>query len=476
MKNNCLRRFKYTAAALAALLLLSATSACAGRDDGTETMAPSESVTLPDLQDTREPSSVVKYTERLTTAFANRVPTSADQFTYEVGEVGVTITGYTGGEIVVVLPDTIEEKPVVAIAASAFAGKGTIRALSIPDTVNDIAPGALKGCAALATLRTPMAAATGSTHFGSLFGAETHETNAAHVPAALTTLLLTGGDAVAPYAFYDCPMEAVALPDALTEIGAFAFYGNDKLVYIPLSKTALTSVGERAFTNCASLLSLEMPATVKSLGFAMLEGCAKLEKLTIPFVGGGSVPAASETETEAETETDKTTPSTDHFAYIFGAESYHHSEGYIPRSLITVALLEGCDNIPANAFFECMPLREVILPASVTAIGRRAFYGCERLSGITIPDRVTTVGDDAFHGCIRLVDLKVGAGVTTLGVQVFMDCLSLKSVTLPAGVTHLPNSAFAGCRSLETLNAPGVKTQGEQVFRHCDKLKGWSNP
>ncbi len=459
---------------MAALLLLSALPACRDAGDGGGTTAPVESVTMPDLADGREPTSTVGYEERLTTAFQNKAAAPAEHFTYTADGGAVTITGYTGGDVVVVIPSEIEGMPVVALAETAFAGKGTLRALSIPDTVSDLAAGALADLSSLATLRTPMAAASGYIHFGSLFGAETYETNAAHVPDALTTLILTAGDEIPAYAFYDCRIEAVSLPSTLTRIGEFAFYGNEKLAYIPLGGTALDAVGEHAFTNCRALLSLDLPATVETMGFAMLEGCGKLESLTVPFVGAGrGIADMPEVKDEGETEDDDIL-TTDHLGYIFGAKSYLHTAGYIPASLITVTVREGCGEIPANAFFECASIREIILPAGVTIIGRRAFYGCEKLAKMAIPDSVTAIGDDAFHGCIRLVDLTVGAGVTALGVQVFMDCLSLKTVTLPASVTHLPNATFAGCRSLETLTAPGVQSQGEKVFHHCDKLQGWT--
>ncbi len=471
-----LRRLSACAAVL--LLAAAAFASCAPSDSDapadapadapTDTAASSESETLPDLTDDRTPTSVEDYIARETAAFEGHTPAPASDFTYTVTDAGVTVTGYTGTAEVVILPAEIEGKPVLTVARGAFADHTTLVALSIPDTVTDIEAGALAGCRSLVTLRTPLAATPGTIHFGSLFGAETYETNGSHVPAKLATLIVTGGDTVSPYMFYDCNLEAVFLPDTVTDMGEFAFYGNENLAYIPLGETALTSVGEHAFTGCASLLTLDLPATVQSLGFAMLEGCGSLERLTLPFVGTGEVTADTDEDEEDNA------LSADHLGYIFGAEAYQHSAGYIPASLITVTLHEGCGDIPANAFFECSSIREVVLPEGVTAIGRRAFYGCAKLSRMTIPDSVTAIGDDAFHGCIRLVDLTVGAGLSTLGVQVFMDCMSLKSVVLPAGVTHLPNSAFAGCRSLETVTAPGVVSQGYKVFHHCDKLVGWT--
>ncbi len=438
------------------------------------TQAPTEPVTLPDLTDDRTLTSADAYQARFDTAFSANSPVSSADLTYDITADGVIITGYTGGDVVVVLPDTIEDKPVVALGEGAFAGKGSLKALSIPDTVTSIEPGALEGCHALTTLRTPVCLGDGTLYFGSLFGADSYEINAAKVPDTLATLIVTRGETIPAYAFYDCTIEAISLPATITAIEDFAFYGNENLVYLPLGHTALREVGDRAFTNCAALLSLDIPATVNSLGFAMMEGCGKLETLTLPFVGEARTMHAKLYDASASGEEDGEQDEPVYtLGYLFGARSYMHTAGYLPAALIRVALHEGCGDLMANAFFECSSIREVILPEGVSYIGRRAFYGCEKLASMAIPDSVTTIGDDAFHGCIRLVDLTVGSGVSQLGVQVFMDCLSLRTVTLPVSVTYLPNAVFAGCRSLEILTAPGVISVGRQAFRHCDKLTGW---
>ena len=472
---------KISALALALLLLLGCTS-CVSPQGGEDTSSSDGEVVtippveIPDLTDERVPTDTAAYAERVSGLFAAAEPAPASDFTYEIEADGVTITGYTGGEIILVIPDTVEELPVVAIGEGAFKGMGGLKAVSIPDTVQAIGIGAFEGCKGLTTLRTPVYTCHTAPYFGALFGAAAHDANGSAVPTGLTTLVLTAGETIPDYTFYACrSLEVVALPASLTAIGDFAFYGCERMAYLEAAESALLSVGTLAFANCAALLSLDLPATVQTLGASMLEGCGKLETLTLPFVGGyRSDYVMTEEESEAVEAGDLRAPaSTTYLGYLFGADDYAFTAGYLPASLIRVTLREGCGDLSANAFFECASIREVILPEGVTTIGHRAFYGCRALSEITLPDTVTAIGDDAFHGCIRLVKLDVGEGVTTLGIQVFMDCVSLTTVTLPEGVTHLPNSAFAGCVSLETLTAPGVKTQGKQVFRHCDKLAGW---
>ena len=474
---------KILSAAVAVLLLLSL-AACSfpheNQSADTEEPVTIPPITIPDEPDDRVFTDTTPYAERLESLFASNPVAPAEDFTYEVADDGVTVTAYTGGDIVVVIPDTIEDQPVVAIGEGAFADKTGLKAVSVPDTVRSIAAGAFAGCKNLTSLRTPVFTCEGADYFGALFGAKSYDAQGSAVPAGLSTLVLTGGDTIPDYAFYACrALEAVAIPETVTEIGSFAFYGCEALVYIPLGHTALTAIGEHAFTNCADLLGLELPATVESLGFAMLEGCAALTDLTIPFVGAARNGVASETETEKgeeeeEEEEEEETLSADHLAYIFGARAYVHASGYVPASLVRVTLLAGCGDIPANAFFECDAIREVVIPDGVTAIGHRAFYGCERLATVTLPDSVTAIGDDAFNGCIRLASVDVGMGLKTLGVQAFMGCVSLPEMTLPATVKAIPNAAFAGCTSFATLTAPGVTEVGAQAFRHCDKLLGWA--
>ena len=466
-KNTHIRpRLGSVLACMCALSLLLSMTACQGSDN---TSAPAEDeeivtlppITVPDLTDDRTPTDVTDYDERLSSLFSATPETPATDFTYETVEGGVSITGYTGGELVILIPDTIDDLPVVSIAPKAFEGKGNLRAVSIPDSVTTIGVGAFTGCKGLTSLRTPVYTCPDAPYFGALFGAVSHEAGGGSVPANLATLVITKGETIPDYAFYACRgLEVVSLPATMTEIGSFSFYGCQSLAYIPTAHTAITAVGDYAFTNCSALIELELPPTVTSMGRSMLMGCGKLESLTVPFVGG-----------QATAREDA--PNTAYLGYLFGAADYTFTAGFLPASLMTVTVSEGCTAIPDNAFFECASVREIHLPEGVTSIGRRAFYGCERLTAMTLPDSVTTLGDDAFHGCIRMQTFTGGAGLTTMGIQAFMGCASLTTVTLPAGVTNLPNSCFSGCLSLTTLTAKGVQTRGDRVFHQCDKLQGW---
>src|SRR5262245_47794684 len=52
--------------------------------------------------------------------------------------------------------------------------------------------------------------------------------------------------------------------------------------------------------------------------------------------------------------------------------------------------------------FQCTSLSSVVIPDSVTSIGRAAFTGCTSLTSVTIGNSITNIGDDAFARCTGL--------------------------------------------------------------------------
>ena len=444
--------------ALLAVLLAVGSVGCGSRPvSGESTAVTRESVTgvVAPEPDTRSLTDTSAYEERLSNDFSGMPAATSAELVYTSDADGVTVTGYTGDMTVLIIPSELDGMPVIGIGAGAFRGL-PIRALCLPDTLKHMGTGALEKCRELVTLRTPVVSSDGCDWFGSLFGAGSYAANASAVPARLTTLILTDGAGVIDipdYCFYGCTgLETVGLPAGVNTVGAFAFYGAESLAFITLPEN-LKQVGSYAFANCSALLSLNLSAGVSSMGAHMLEGCARLESLTLPFVGESA---------------DK--PGTAYLGYLFGAESYTLTEGFLPFSLQRVALLPGCAEVPDNAFYECSRLREIYVPDTVTSIGSRAFYRCAYLTDMTLPGGLTSLGDEAFSGCLRLgaVDLSMLDSTEDWGIQSFYGCVSLKQARLSEKLTgQLPSGTFAGCTALDELEAPVSLEMTESAFRGC---------
>ena len=64
---------------------------------------------------------------------------------------------------------------------------------------------------------------------------------------------------------------------------------------------------------------------------------------------------------------------------------------------------------------------------------------------------VTSIGDAAFYMCINLTSLTIPASVTTIGYKAFASCYGLTVTTIPASVTTIEADAFINCGDGHTV-------------------------
>ena len=130
-----------------------------------------------------------------------------------------------------------------------------------------------------------------------------------------------------------------------------------------------------------------------------------------------------------------------------------------------------------NLCFGNEPVKDVVVPDSVTSIGDYAFSGCTGLTSITIPDSVTSIGKYAFSGCTGLTSITIPDRVTSIDEGAFYNCRSLTSITIPDGVTSIGGSAFRYCTGLTSVKiGSGVTSIGDEAFYYCTSLSNVTIP
>ena len=390
-----------------------------------------------------------EYKENAGLAFKQNQAAADSAFTVSDYEGGVKIDSYVGGDNVIVIPESIGGKAVLAIGEGAFSS-ASIRAVYVPDSVVYIEKSAFEGASSVTTLRLPFVGdGKKETNFGYVFGSNDYSNNALKVPASLEMVIL--GDKATKIddnAFASCKaISAVVLPDSVESIGNFAFYECRDLVYI--NAEVASSIGEYAFGYCDALYSVSF-AGADSIALGALYECDALYSLSLPFVGG------SETENR-------------YIGYIFGAESADHNSQFVPHSLYSVSVA-GCAEIPDRAFASCQYIGEFDLDEGIEKIGVRAFYSCRSIVEIAMPDSLKAISDDAFFGCDNLMIVDLG-GTSEIGMQAFYGCRVLTSVAIPDGVTEIKPSTFALCSSLKSVELNNVKKIGKDAFYKCDALE-----
>ena len=296
----------------------------------------------------------------------------------------------------VIIPDNI-----TSIGDRAFADCSSLTSVTISDSVTSIGYNAFNGCSALEEVYITDIEFWCNISFG----------NSSSNPLYYAHNLYLNGELVTK----------LVIPDSVTEICDYTFYGYSSLTSITISDS-VTSIGSYAFSDCGSLTSVTIGNSVISIGSYAFYNCSSLINVIIP----------------------------DNITSI-GDRAFADCS-----SLTSVTIGNGATSIGSSAFSNCTLLASVTIGNGVTSIGSSAFSGCSSLTNITIPDSVTNIGSSAFSNCTLLASVTIGNGVTSIGSSAFSGCSSLTNITIPDSVTNIGSSAFSGCSSLESIILPFI--------------------
>ena len=284
-----------------------------------------------------------------------------------------------------------------------------------------------------------------------------------------------------PYAFNDCKISGVTIPNTVTTIEWYAFMNCPNLegVTIPAS---VTSIGQDVFNNSfIPFLSVEEGNSV----YDSRNNCnAIIETATNKLLYGGMYTQVPE---------DVTTIGVSAFCGRTGMQS--------------IGIPNGVTVIESSAFSNSS-LSEITLPDNLQTLGGSVFSGCKHLTHLTIPASVTRIGQsivsnsgvkslvvnsgnevyDSRDNCNAIIEtatntLVVGCDATTIPSSVktigeyAFYMASFSSIAIPEGVTDIVQRAFNFCQNLESVTLPeGLKNIGMVAFAGSDVLTSITIP
>lgn len=303
----------------------------------------------------------------------------------------------------IVIPQEIDGKPVVKLAANLFKGQSILRTLTVPATVAEVGAGTVDGCVNLTKLTV-----TGALQLKSYF-----------TPYKAGTMA-----SKATYPDIPKNLEVVISGDSLCDdfLSDMYFENTGKT----LKKLTLNNNVE-SFGNQSSYdLSY-----VKSFAG---DGDKVFAVDDVVYADGGKTLAYY-----SAFKTDKV------FAIPDDVTAANMTSAYIEQ----LSVPAGVARLGEGFMNRATSLKKATFASgsAVTVLPDSAFSGCEKLSDFTFPQNLQTIGDFVLSDCL-MEKLIIPAGVTSVGTGAFngAECTHLY---VPTGAT---SSLFAGSYQTIRLN------------------------
>lgn len=270
-------------------------------------------------------------------------------------------------------------------------------------------------------------------------------------------------------------LDGVSYPVKAIAVGAF----RNSLVTSVTLPESLEWIGDRAFSFCPSLTSVDFSGAQVTLGAEVFENSPGVVTLSgtdrIVYVGRKAFAGTEWLANQSE----------DSSLYVGKCLYRGRASGdlMLPEGVLSIApgafsgqtgltgLVTGDTllYIGDEAFRDCTALSSVTFGASLETIGNRAFDGDGVLFGdIAFPASLSHVGAYAFRNCDGITGADFSAtALQRLDNGVFYDCDALERVYLPETLTSVGYACFYRNGSLETVSAPGLTSIEYDAFREC---------
>lgn len=139
------------------------------------------------------------------------------------------------------------------------------------------------------------------------------------------------------------------------------------------------------------------------------------------------------------------------------------------------------------------PVKDIVIPQSVTAIKNYTFYNYQAMGSIFIHKDVKSIGKEPFYNCagelfidcsiadyeayatpfnqLKFTKLTFGDNVESVGNCAVMNCKAITEVVLGKNIKRLSGSAFSGCANIHQVEICGDLVVDINPFTGCGDLE-----
>lgn len=301
------------------------------------------------------------------------IPDSVRFFTKTYPVAGITFSAFYGcNELTsITIPNTVRY-----IGDYAFYNCSGLQSITLPNSIKTIQGRAFYNCSELSSITFPNAVTSiGEGAFnntawynnqpdGLVYTGSVAYKYKGAIPAGTSITLAEGTLGVADDAFDNCTgLTSINLPNSVIILGHGAFYGCSGLTCIEIPNS-VTTIRNYAFKGCSSMTSVDIGKSVTTIGECAFYECESLSRVNI---------------------TDLTAWCNINFAFD---ENVHFSSN--PLFYAHHLFLNGEE------------VKDLVIPDSVTSIGRATFYKCSGLTNVTFHKNITEIKYQSFDYCDSL--------------------------------------------------------------------------
>ncbi len=392
----------------------------------------------------------------------------------------------------------------------AFANLSALDSALFSEALTEVGEGIFVGCSSLNSVTIPFSGKSATynnstpveqLNFAYFFGGV--------VPSTLKTITIIKHN-IPKNSFSGCSyIETINLVKQ-TEIKEGTFSNCGSLININIPQT-VTKIGANAFANCSSLKTVNLPKKVTQISDGLFAGCSSLEDLciteNISKIGSGAysyctalreivVPNSVTIIGESAFSgclylTKMTLPfvGVKGFGYIFGSENTEYNSGDASnKQYNTYAATQWYSERDYITYRIPNTLKEIVINGGQVSYG--AFSGLEKVEVISLGEKVNYIGRAFLHNTNENLSFTIAEGNKNykilnnviyskdgMTLTYYLGSPDIDTFEISSNVTIIGSYAFEDASALTSITIPNsVTIIGDRAFEYCTSLTSVTIP